>query len=190
MFSIDSCSISQNPARSWDTGRGWAFGFCQRKQRLYTKHLFFWNRLHNGICSCWFVLYINARTKGGGGGAIKCCCAVIGWLMCAVNLPSFLHRAPGTAGISVTSAAERYPPHCESCLGLNTQTHTIRLIKFNKMKYRNMWIKYGAHSKGLTSQHLVTRHTRTNDVWSHWCSIRARGATFDLRDAVMKSFCE
>jgi len=34
MFSMDSCSISQNPARSWDTGRGWALGFWQPENRL------------------------------------------------------------------------------------------------------------------------------------------------------------
>lgn len=31
MFSMESWSISQNPARSWATGRGWAFRFCWAK---------------------------------------------------------------------------------------------------------------------------------------------------------------
>lgn len=32
IFSMESWSMSQNPARSWATGRGWAFGFCWVKR--------------------------------------------------------------------------------------------------------------------------------------------------------------
>jgi len=45
------------------------------------------------------------------------------WLRMCAYIPSFLHRAPGTAEISVTSATERCPPHCESCQELNRQNN-------------------------------------------------------------------
>lgn len=190
MFSIDSCSISQNPARSWDTGRGWAFGFCQRKRKKdYTQNICSFGIGYITEFARIDLYYINARTRGSEGGVgrghqmLLCC----DWLV-DVCLPSFPHRGPGTAGISVTSAAARCPPRYESCLGLHAKTHDkVRLecAKTEVQKYPPR-IKYGAHGKGLTSRRLVTRHTRTSDVWSHWCSICAKGATFDLRDAVMR----
>lgn len=38
MFSIDSWSISQKPARSEATGRGWALGFCSGKSKEHHSH--------------------------------------------------------------------------------------------------------------------------------------------------------
>lgn len=52
IFSMDNCSISQNPAKSWEVGRGCALGFCTREERkknnslalvsLNVKHLCKW----------------------------------------------------------------------------------------------------------------------------------------------------
>lgn len=88
MFSIDSCSISQNPARSWDTGRGWAFGFCQRKRKKdYTQNICSFGIGYITEFARIDLYYINARTRGSEGGvATKCCCVVIGWWMCAYQV--------------------------------------------------------------------------------------------------------
>lgn len=33
IFSMDNCSISQNPAKSWEVGRGCALGFCATEEK-------------------------------------------------------------------------------------------------------------------------------------------------------------
>lgn len=33
IFSMDNCSISQNPAKSWEAGLGWALGFCATEKK-------------------------------------------------------------------------------------------------------------------------------------------------------------
>lgn len=49
IFSMDNCSISQNPAKSWEVGRGCALGFCATEEKntlalvlLNVKHLCKW----------------------------------------------------------------------------------------------------------------------------------------------------
>lgn len=51
IFSMDNCSISQNPAKSWEVGRGCALGFCTTEEEknnswalvpLNVKHLCKW----------------------------------------------------------------------------------------------------------------------------------------------------
>lgn len=54
IFSMDNCSISQNPAKSWEVGRGCALGFCATEEKkkttlvlvpLNVKHLCKWLRI-------------------------------------------------------------------------------------------------------------------------------------------------
>lgn len=49
---MDNCSISQNPAKSWEVGRGCALGFCATEEKntlvlvpLNVKHLCKWLRI-------------------------------------------------------------------------------------------------------------------------------------------------
>lgn len=39
IFSMDNCSISQNPAKSWEAGLGCALGFCTTGGKRIGKHL-------------------------------------------------------------------------------------------------------------------------------------------------------
>lgn len=54
MFSMDSWSISQKPARSWEMGRGCAFGFWHTRRQAYKHTLFicfiteFWSFILSG----------------------------------------------------------------------------------------------------------------------------------------------
>lgn len=52
IFSMDNCSISQNPAKSWEVGRGCALGFCATEEKnmlalvlLEVKHLCKWSQI-------------------------------------------------------------------------------------------------------------------------------------------------